>query len=246
MKIVRLLVLLFLGAVDVLLLVRELTVFRIMSYKWVIILYSVLTLLLIVWYIWDMIRDGGRFLLRLLGVLVTLLLLALMIVSMNIPRSVQTYSVSSAKDFKVLQNVPKINRYRILITDDIDMNGKELSLAKEFNNDIKGGGHTISDFSVENGIFEKFNGTADGITFANVKVKYTYDYEEQNETRDPASVILFATGSGVLRNVTVQNGEDTEIRYGSGNWEMPWYGYLIIILILCGIGTVIYEDKIKK
>lgn len=246
MRIIRLLVLLFLGAVDVLLFVRETTVFRIMSYKWVIALYSILTFLLIVWYIWDLIADDEHFLIRLIGLIVIVLLLALMIVSMNIPRSVQTYTVSDAKDFKVLSNVPKINRYRILITDDVDMDGEELKLGKKFNNDIKGGGHTISNFSVENGIFEEFNGTADGITFANVKVKYSYEYEELNKTRDPAEVVLFATGSGVLRNVNVQNNEDAGVRYRSDGGGMPWYGYVIIVIILCGIGSAIYDEKIKK
>ena len=174
--------LILLLGVDYFLYFNEITVYRLLSYKWVIALYIIAVTILAIIYIVTIMKDNHR-VIGILGLIFTIIATIGMIFSVSISKPVQTYSVNSASDFKALANVSKINNYRILIKQDIDFGGEELSFGGTFENDIKGGGHTLSNFKVKNGLFNTVKGNISGITFKDVSVEYYTYYDDKNQGR---------------------------------------------------------------
>ena len=212
-----------LGVIVYQLLFNEMAIYRRIKFQWVIVLFSIAAIGVSVLYIYmlnhspNYYEDDFYRLWGIIGLVLTVILTAGMIVSMVIPKSVQTYSVSTAKDFKALENVPQINRYRILVKNDIDFNGEKVSLNRKFKNDIKGGGHTFSNFQVKNGIFKSVSGNISDLHFSDVQVQYYKEYEDKNKTRSEGELVLCLEKEGVLTNVTVQNCEVKYVYNNDGN-----------------------------
>lgn len=231
--------------VDYLLYFNEIAVYRLLSYKWVIALYIIAAIILAIIYIGTIRKDNHRAI-GVLGLVLTVIATGTMIFSVAVSKPVQTYSVNSASDFKVLFNVAKINNYRILIKQDIDFGGEELSFGGTFENDIKGGGHTLSNFKVKNGLFNTIKGNISGITFKDVLVEYYVYYEDKNKGRTIGESVLCLFSEGTFTDI---NSENVEINYvndnssGCGCTGDSWALWVVLFWVAIGVGAFIMKVK---
>ena len=195
--------------VDYFLFFNEITIFRLLCYKWVIAIYVIVVTVLMIIYIGIVKRDNHR-IVGVLGIIFAIIAVIAMVCSVAFSRPVQTYTVETAADFKALSNVPKINNYRILIKRDIDFGGEEITIGGTFENDIKGGGHTLSNFKVKNGLFDTVKGNISGITFKDVSVEYYTYYKDANQGRTLGESVLCLNSEGTFTNI---NSEKVNINY---------------------------------
>ena len=237
-----LLPLIVLYGVDYFLFFNEITIFRLLSYKWVIAMYIIVVIVFTLIYIGIVKRDNHR-IVGVLGIIFTVIAAIAMMCSIVVSRHVQIYTVETNADFKALSNVPKINNYRILIKCDIDFGGEEITIGGTFENDIKGGGHTLSNFTVNGAIFDTVKGNISGVNFENVKISRDKNYEEKDLGKADSEKVICFNNEGNITNVNAANIEIKHAYDNSGCGCGENFGITMVVLfwVFIGIGYFVFK-----
>ncbi|MBQ9104175.1 MAG: hypothetical protein IJY57_03710 [Clostridia bacterium] len=209
-------------------------IYGVMKYGWVIAIFVCISAIILFFAIRNII-NLDYFILSIISIAILTVSVGGMIFGMVSPQKT-IITVNSVEDFKSLDNVQDINKYRITIKSDLDFGGELISLGDYFNSEIKFNYHTISNFAVENGLFDEFEGKISNVTFDNVKIYYYEYYDEYFENRSPEQILISKEGMGELSNVKVTNHnfEYMKSSYDSGCGCSNIAMYIFPILFIGG------------
>ena len=234
----------FLAVISYFIVFDSFEVFKRISFKGVIAIYVIATILWVIFSI-NTIWNGVYAFMGIICLVITVISAGGMIFGMIAPQKI-TIQLRTAEDVQAISNLQDANKYRFIFKDDIDFGGMELKIGGSFSGEIKGNGKTLSNFIVKDGLFDNFSGKLSNVTFDNVSVKYQDRYDSEARNRDVLETMMGRNGTGVFENVTTNDCtfEFIKSTYSDGCACGDDSGFSIMFIFFGAIAILAFIGKI--